>query len=80
MASDLANTGLELGSRALGSEFGRNLINKGIDSMTSIFKFGAKKVKNKNIKRALESEIADMVLNEAQNRARKKYDSTNLFS
>ena len=79
LASDLAKTGLELGSKALGSEFGRKLINKGIDSIPSLFRFGAKKVKNKNIKRALESEIPDMVVNEAQSRARKKYDSTNLF-
>lgn len=79
LASDLAKTGLELGSRALGSEFGRRLINKGIDSIPSLFRFGTKKVKNENIKRALESEIADMVVNEAQNRVRKKYDSTNLF-
>ena len=79
LASDLAKTGLELGSKALSSEFGRRLINKGIDSTPSIFKFGAKRVKNKNIKKVLESEIADMVVNEAQSRARKKYDSTNLF-
>ena len=79
LASDLAKTGLELGSKALNSEFGRRLISKGIDSIPSIFKFGAKKVKNRNIKKALESEIADMVVNEAQSRARKKYDSTNLF-
>ena len=79
LASDLAKTGLELGSKALSSVFGKKLINKGIESIPSIFKFGAKKVKNKNIKRALESEIADMVVNEAQGRARKKYNSTNLF-
>ena len=79
LASDLAKTGLEIGSKASGSEFGRKLINKGIDSIPSLFRFGAKKVKNKNIKRALKSEIADMVVNEAQSRARKKYDSTNLF-
>ena len=40
LASDLAKTGLELGSKALSSEFGRRLINKGIDSIPSIFKFG----------------------------------------
>ena len=80
LASDLAKTGVELGSKALDSEFGRKLINKGIDSIPSLFRFGAKKVKNKNIKRALESEIADMVVNKVQSRARKKYNSTNLFS
>ena len=79
LASDLAKASLELGSKALGSEFGKKLINKGIDNIPNIFIFGAKKVKNKNIKRALESEIADMVVNEAQGRARKKYNSSDLF-
>ena len=79
LASDLAKASLELGSKALGSEFGKKLINKGIDNIPNIFKFGAKKVKNKNIKRALGSEIADMVVNEAQGRARKKYNSSDFF-
>ena len=57
----------------------KKLINKGIDNIPNIFKFGASKVKNKNIKKALKSEIADMVVNEAQGTARKKYNSTNLF-
>ena len=51
LASDLAKASLELGSKALGSEFGKKLINKGIDNIPNIFKFSAKKVKNKNIKR-----------------------------
>ena len=45
LASDIATAGLELGSKALGSEFGKKLINKGIDSMRNIFKFGASKIK-----------------------------------
>ena len=53
----------------------KKLINKGIDNIPNIFKFGASKVKNKNIKKTLKSEIADMVVNEAQGRARKKYNS-----
>ena len=79
IASNLAKASLELGSKALGSEFGKKLINKGIDNIPNIFKFGAKKVKNKNIKKVLESETADMVVNEAQGRARKRYNSVNLF-
>ena len=79
IASNLAKASLELGSKALGSEFGKKLINKGTDNIPNIFKFGVKKVKNKNIKKALESETADMVVNEAQGRARKKYNSVNLF-
>ena len=71
--------GFDLGSKALGSEFGKKLINKGIDNIPNLFKFGASKIKNENVKRALDSEIASMVVNEAQGRARKKYNSTNLF-
>ena len=71
--------GFDLGSKALGSEFGKKLINKGIDNIPNLFKFSASKVKNKNVKRALDSEIANMVVNKAQGRERKKYNSTNLF-
>ena len=61
--------------KALGSEFGKRFINKGIDSIPNILKFGASKIKNKNVERALNSEIADMIDKEAQNRAKNKYDS-----
>ena len=47
--------------------------------MPNLFKFGASKIKNKNVKRALNSEIADLVVNKAQGKARKKYNSSNLF-
>ena len=75
LASNLAKVGLELRSKALGSEFGKKLINKGIDNIPNIFKFGASKIKNKNVQKALKSEIADIVMEEAQNRAKNKYDS-----
>ena len=79
IGSNLLKTGLENGSKAINSEFGKKLINKGIDSIPNVFKFGASKVKNKNINKALNSQIADMVVSEAQGRARKKYNSKNLF-
>ena len=41
----------------------------------NIFKFGASKIKSKNVRNAMKSEIADMVVEEAQNRAKNKYDS-----
>ena len=77
MGSDILKAGLNLGSNALGYKFGKKLISKGIDNIPNIFKFGTSKIKNKNIKKALNSEIADMVVSEAQGRARKKYKSTN---
>ena len=80
MGSNLLKAGFDIGSRALGSEFGKKLINKGIYNTQSLFKFGASKIKNKKVKKALNSEIADMVVSEAQGRAGKKYNSTNLFA
>ena len=71
--------GFDLGSKALSSEFGKKLINKGIDNIPNIFKFGVSKIKNKNAQKVLNSEIADLVVNKAQGRARKKYNSKDLF-
>ena len=79
LGGDLIKTGISLGSKALGSDIGKKIINKGIDNIPNIFRFGRSKVKNKRIKKALESEIADLVVNEAQNKARKKYDSSDLI-
>ena len=79
LGSDLIKTGINLSSRALGSDIGKKIINKGIDNIPNIFRFGRSKVKNNNIKKALESEIADLVVSEAQNKVRKKYDSNDLI-
>ena len=64
-----------MGSKALKSSFGKRLINKGIENIPNIFKFGVSKIKNKNLKRALDSEVADMVVEEAQKKVANKYDS-----
>ena len=77
MASNLTKAELELGSKAVRSEFGKKLINKGIDNIPNLFNFGISKIKNKNVKRAMESDIAKMVVDEATNRAKNKYE--NLF-
>ena len=71
--------GFNLGSKALSSEFGKKLINQGIDNIPNIFKFGVSKIKNKNAQKVLNSEKADLVVNEAQGRARKKNNSKDLF-
>ena len=69
LGSEFFKTSLKLGSKVLGSEIGKKIINKGIDNIPNI---GASKIKNKTINNALNSEIADLVVNEAQSRARKK--------
>ena len=75
LGSSLVKTGFDLGSRALRSEFGKKLINKAIDNIPSIFKFGICKIKIKNVRKAMTSNIANMVVDEAQNRAKNRYSS-----
>ena len=67
IADNLANLGIRLASQVINSSFGKKLINKGIDSIPSIFKYGVSKIKNKNVQRALDSDIANLVVDEAQN-------------
>ena len=75
LGSNLVKAGFDLGAKALSSEFGKKLINKGIDKIPSIFKFGVSKIKNKNVQKALSSDIADVVIDEVQNRVQNKYAS-----
>ena len=75
LGSNLVKAGFDLGTRALSSKFGKKLINKGIDKIPSIFEFGVSKIKNKNVQKALSSDITDMVIDEAQNRVQNKYTS-----
>ena len=45
--------------------------NKGVDNIPNIFKYGVSKIKNKNLKKALNSDITDIIVDESQ----KKVDS-----
>ena len=48
------------------------MINKGIDNIPNIFKYGVSKIKNENVKKALNSDIANIVVDKEQNKARGK--------
>ena len=61
MAASLANLGISMGSKAINSVLG----------------YGASKSKNKNVKRALNCDIANYVVEETQNKVKKKL--RNLF-
>ena len=66
-----------MGSKAINSVLGKKLIKKGINSISSVSKYGVSKIKNKNVQQALNSDIANYVVNEAQNKVRAK--SNTLF-
>ena len=58
-------------SQVLNSAVGRKIINKGIDNIPNMFKYGVTKIKNKNVKKALNSDIANIVVDEARKKVRK---------
>ena len=64
LGSNLIKAGFDLGSKTIGSIFGKKIINRGIDNIPDIFKFGVSKIKNKNVRKILSSDIADMVVDE----------------
>ena len=69
--SYLAKIGLTMGSKALNSAVVRKIVNKGIDNIPNMFKYEVSKIKNKNVKRALNSDIANIIADEAQNKVRR---------
>ena len=66
-----------MGRKAINSVLGKKLINKGINSISRVSKYGVSKIKNKNVQQALNSDIANYVVDEAQNKVRAK--SNTLF-
>ena len=77
LVSNLASLGLKMGSKAINSVLGKKLRNNGIDSISSVFKHGVSKIKNKNVQRAFDSNIANYVVDKAQNKVWAK--SNTLF-
>ena len=67
-----------MSSKAINSVLGKKLIDKRTESLPeSLSKFGSSKIKNKNIQRALDSDIANHVVEEAQNRAQNQLSNLN---
>ena len=56
-----------MGSKAINSVIGKKIIDKGIKNIPNILKYGVSKIKNKNVQRTLESDIADYIVEEVQN-------------
>ena len=66
-----------MGSKAINSVFGKKLIDKGIKQIPNIYKYGTSKTKNKNVQQALNSDLANIVVDETQNRTKNSLN--NLF-
>ena len=57
LASTIANLGLKMGSKAINLVLGKKLIDKGIENIPNIVRYGSSKTKYKNVQRALNSDI-----------------------
>ena len=66
-----------MGSKAINSVLGKEIIDKGIENIPNLFRYGASKIKNKNVQRAFNSNIVNYVVEETQNKAKNKL--SNLF-
>ena len=67
----LPKRGINIGAKALNSVLGKKLMDEGIKDTPELCKFGTSKIKNKNLKRALESDIANYAVKKAKKKAVK---------
>ena len=51
-----------MGVRALNSEIGKKLVDEGIKHAPELYRLGTSKIKNQNVKKTLESDIADYMV------------------
>ena len=77
-ASSLLKRGLSAGTKALSLDIGKRLIDEGIKYVPDLYRLGTSKIKNENVRKVLESEVANYTVEETQKRV--KEDLKNLFS
>ena len=79
-AKILFEKGLDVSSWALTSETGQKRINEGIKHAPELYEIGVSKIKNNNLEKALESDVANSVVEETRGKVKKKkIDLKNLF-
>ena len=59
------------------SDIWKRLIDEGIKHAPDLYRFGTSKIKNENVRKALESDVANYIVQETQNKTKK--DLNNLF-
>ena len=72
LASTIAILGIKMSFKAINSVLGKTLIDKGIENIPNLVMYGLSKIKNKNVQRALNSDIANYVVEETQNKAKNR--------
>ena len=77
-AKTLFKKGISAGSKALSSEIGKKLVDGGTKHAPDLYEFGTSKIRNKNLKKPLESDAANFIVQETQKKVKEDVD--NLFS
>ena len=62
---------LDVGLRAITSEIKKKLIDEGIKHAPELYKIDTSKIKNKNLKKSLESDVANYIVEETQKKPKK---------
>ena len=70
-AKNLFNKRIDVGSRAITSEIGKKLTDERIKDAPELYKIGTSKIKNKNLKEALESDAGNYIVEETRKKAKK---------
>ena len=63
-AKTLFKTGLNARSKAISSEIGKKLIDEGIKRAPELWRLGTSKIRNKNVRNALNSDTANYIVEE----------------
>ena len=66
LTSGTLKKGFDLGSKAISSKIVKKIIGEGIKHAPDLYNYGTKKVKNINLKKALEFDIANYTVKKAQ--------------
>ena len=77
LIGNLAKWRINMGAKAINSGLGEKIVDEGIKHAPDLYKYGTSKIKNKKIQRAHNSDIANYMVEEAQNKANSSVN--NLF-
>ena len=76
-AKNLFKRGIDIESKPITSEIGKKIIDEGIKHAPEHYRLETFKIKNKNMRDALDSDIANYIVNETQKKAGESFE--NLF-
>ena len=75
--SNLLKRGVSAGTKALSSDIGKRLNDEGIKHTPDLYRSGTSKIKNENVRKTLESNVANYIVEETRKKTKKYLN--NLF-